>query len=120
MPTLQHLELPSNTFDALEQIAQFQGRTLLGVIEGWVHQHKDTQNLTALRQEYQALIDKDLQRVLTPEEAERLEVICVWINTLEAQTDAYQHWQQFEKKMDARFEELQRTLSTFPEKDIKE
>ena len=73
--TVEPLELPSATYQALEQIARFQGITPAGVVEKLVQQFQLRENLPALRLEYQRLADRELNRTITAEEEAHLEQI---------------------------------------------
>jgi uncharacterized coiled-coil DUF342 family protein len=114
MQTTERLELPTDTYRALEQIAAFQGMTLAAMLETWVQQYRTNQNLSALRREYQELTDKDLARTLTPKEEKRLVRICKELDDIEMQSESSRHWQQQADAIDARFDALERAISALP------
>ena len=111
---MEQLELPSETYHALEHIAKLQGVTLLGTIERWIQQFQQVEQLHLLRNEYHELIDKDLADTLTNADSERLDIICTQINEIEMQSETSKYWQQKADNIDARFEELKRTISALP------
>ena len=113
---VEHLELPSATYQALEQIARFQGLTPAGVVEKFVQQFQLRENLHALRQEYQHLADRELNRTITAEEEARLEEVCDQINAIEMQSEANRLWQEQADKMNALLSDLKHTLESFPDK----
>ena len=121
--TVESLELPRETYLALEQIAQFQGITPRKVIESWIQQHQSKEKLSALRQEYQRLIDKELMETLTPKEEKRLEIVCDKINAIEMDSQAMQQGQrrleEVEERLDEigeHFRELRNTLESLPDR----
>lgn len=116
--TIECLELPTETYRALEQIAAFRGMTLAAMVETWVQQYHTEDSLSALRREYQELIDKDLARTLTPQEETRLARVCEELDTIEMQSQANQNWQKQADAIDARFDALERAISTLPARKV--
>lgn len=112
--TIERLELPTETYRALEQIAMLQGVTLVAMLEGWVQQYRTTESLHALRWEYQELVDKDLARTLTPQEEARLAIVCEELDAIEMQSEGSRIWQKQADAIDARFAALERALSALP------
>lgn len=68
---IERLELPTETFRALEQIAQVDGSPLSVVVNQLVKE-KLTKQLRSLRREYQRLVGKELTHSLSREEKARL------------------------------------------------
>ena len=99
--TIERVELPADTYHALEQIAAFQGVTLAAMIETWIEQHRANENRQALRREYQELISKDLGRTLTKAEEARLDTICDELNALGRQSEAGRALQETNRRGDA-------------------
>ena len=85
--TTERLELPADTYHALEQIAAFQGVTLAAMIEQWIQQHRTRENLVSLRQEYQRLTDKALTQTITRAEEKRMDALCAEINAANQQSN---------------------------------
>ena len=77
---IERLELPADTYHALEQIAALEGVTLAAIIEQWIQQRRTKESLFALRQEYQRLADKAMTRTLSPVEEKRMEALCAAIH----------------------------------------
>ena len=119
MQTIERLEMPSDTYRALEQIAAFQGVTPLRVVEGWLQQHRTMENLRELRREYLELIDKDLGRTMTQQDAARLALVCEELNAVEMQSETAQNWQRQADAIDAKFDAIEREIAALPERQKK-
>ena len=111
----KQLELSPTAYHTLEQIAQREGITPPRLIENWMQQYQQKQTLHTLRQEYQELIGRDLQRVLTPDEEQRFDSVCAELNAIEMQSDTAQHWQRQADAIDRQFEVLKLVISALPE-----
>jgi cell shape-determining protein MreC len=113
---VEPLELPAATYQVLEQIARLHGTTPAGVVERLVQQFQLQENLPALRQEYQQLTDRELNRTITKEEEAHLEEICDQINAIEMQSEANLAWQSRTEEMNNLLQDLKHTLESFPDK----
>jgi len=60
---VERLDLQSDTHRALEHIARLHGVPPWQVIEHWVQRYQQIVRLHTPRQEYQGLIDRDLNRI---------------------------------------------------------
>ena len=119
MQTIERLELLSDTYQAIQKIAAFQGVTPLRVIEGWMQQYRTAEKLRELRREYQELIDRDLGRTLTEKDAARLALVRGELNAIEMQSEAAQNWQRQADAIDAKFDAIEREIAALPEKQAK-
>ena len=115
MQTVERLEMPAKMYQELEQIAKLQGKTALQVVENWLMQYRQEQQSASLHEEYQVLITKDLHRILTEQESERLDAVCEQLNAIEMQTKAGVVPTSF-AEIDAELLELQRVIESFPER----
>lgn len=117
--TLMRLELPSSTYHTLKQMARSEGMTTLHLIENRLQQYQQKKKLHTLRQQYQELIDKDLQRTLTEDEEQRLDSICAKLNAIEMRSASAQHWKRQADAIDAQFEAIKRTIAALPERQAR-
>lgn len=117
---IEQIALPSDTYRALEKIAQVRGVSLPMLLDTWIQEHLSQDTLHALRQEYQELTDKELNRILTGEEKARLETVCTQINEIEMQSEASSRWQERTREMNTLLQDMKRTLASFPDKDTSE
>ena len=112
--TIEHLELSTEAYHTLEQIAQKQGVTLSRAIENLLQPFQTKERLDDLRQEYHRLVTKDLARTLTPEDEERIDVVCQQLNAYERQF--YPQREQRAKEIDARLERLEHLIQSLPDR----
>ena len=69
----------------------------------------------ALQDEYKALIQKKLRRLMTTEDEERLEAIRAEINLRDRQSPSWAAWEQRAAKIDGEIADLRRELETLPD-----
>ena len=117
MQTQERLELPLTTYRAIEQIAQIQGVTLADAVGNLVRQFHRAENLTALRDEYQQLADKELARSITVEETARIEAVARQLSDIEMDSEANRIWEEQTEKMNLLLQELKGTLQAFPDRE---
>ena len=86
--TIERLELPTDTYHALEQIARARSVSPSELVTDLVRQFQAMENAAALREEYQRLTDKALTRRISREEEKRLDLICAEINAANRQSNA--------------------------------
>lgn len=115
MQTVERLELPSDTYHALEEIARFQGIPPARVVENLIRQYYSKESLRTLRKEYRELIHKDLMQVITREEEQRLEAVCSQINEIERQSEINLLSEERANEIENRFDLLERKINALPD-----
>ena len=84
MQTLERLDIPSNTFQALEKIARQKSITPTRMVQGLVQQYEQQQQIDALNAEYNELSSKALLRTIDSREEKRMNTVIGKILSLEA------------------------------------
>ena len=110
--TIERLELPADTYYALEQRAQEKGCPPDEYLHRMLTQEKKKDELyEQLAEEYQRLIDKDLARTINAEENKRLETVVARLNLIEELSDETRLREQKAAAIDAKFAELESRIN---------
>ena len=113
--TMERLELPADTYHALEQIARARSITPSELVEELIRQLQTMESLASLRQEYQRLTDKALMRTITRAEEKRLDAICDELNAANRQAKAERALEQTNGRADEFIAKSEALLERVPQ-----
>lgn len=120
--TMERLELPIETYHALEQMARFDGTALPVAVKRMVRERLSKQ-LRAFRREYQRLLGKEFAQTITDEEKQRMEIVGSHISTIEMQSEVVQSHRKAVEAIETRFrgidtqlDELQHRVEALPDR----
>lgn len=110
--TVERLELPPATFQALETQAHQQGIAPPDFVDLMLYrENKRASLLVQLEQEYQTLTDGELARTLTAEESRRLELVTARLNLMEELSDDFRERERRAAEIDAAFDALEQRIN---------
>ena len=115
--TVERLELPAETYLALEKSAGEIGCKIEEYLHHLLYREKKKEELyEQLEQEYQQLISRDLSRTITAAESQQLETVIARLNMMEELTENYRFREQRALEIDQKFIELERQIDALAEK----
>ena len=109
--TSERLELPSDTYHLLEQMAQARSIPLPELVAKMVRPFQAQEDLDALREEYRRLTDKALMRTMTRREEKRRDALCAKIDAASRQSNAGRMLEQSNRRADEIIEKSEALLA---------